>query len=88
MKPICAACNLFFRPKKNGVYFEEGMPVSSATDSGWTSYKLWVGDLWECRSCGAQIIVGVPHTPVAEHYQPGYRERVAKIHCDRRIDDC
>lgn len=135
MKPICANCNMFFRVKRNGEYFEERMPgpdgakreVAHAEGmhcglcgegqpchghplleleerlhgiepsrprlkpgglEGWQSYKLWVGDLWECRGCGAQVIVGVPPNPIAEHYQPGYRQQVASLAATRRIDDC
>lgn len=95
MKPICANCNLFFRPKKTGVYFEEGMPAPGARALGdgqydrWASYKLWVGDLWECRACQAQIIVGVsPAGPISEHYKPDYHALRERLGVTRRIDDC
>lgn len=55
---------------------------------GWESYKLWVGDLWQCPGCGAEIIVGVPPNPIREHYQADYQEMVAKLGAERRIDDC
>jgi hypothetical protein len=79
-KPVCPKCGLFFRPKHNGYTFEEGKPypdgdkpVFYTEESGkvWTSYKLWRGDLWECRGCGVQIIIGALH-PVAEHFEPDY----------------
>jgi len=87
MKPVCVPCKLFYQPKKNGTYFEEGMPVNEHPPT-WSSYKLWVGDLWECAGCGAQIIVGVATEPVAEHYQPKYKSLVAKTNPLLRVDDC
>ncbi len=35
---------------------------------GWHPYKLWLGDLWRCRGCGHEIIVGTGANPVAEAY--------------------
>lgn len=88
MKPICVKCELFYRVKKNGVRFEEGMPTTSEPGAPWEPYKLWVGDLWECRGCGDRIIVGVAPAPLAEHYQPDYAERVAREGSLFRVDDC
>ena len=53
MKPVCVKCRLFYRPKKNGAYFEEGMPTTEVGVKLWRSYKLWAGDLWQCRGCGS-----------------------------------
>lgn len=78
MKPVCVPCQRFYRPKKNGVRFVEGMPIENSAKSGrvepekWTPYKAWNGDLWECPDCGAQIISGVAGSPVAEHYQKDF----------------
>lgn len=82
VKPACPKCGLFYRPKKNGQSFEEGKPFNDETPvryrtldgTEWTSYKLWRGDLWECRGCGAEVIIGVIAGPVREHYQPEYKE--------------
>ncbi len=84
MKPVCANCQLFFQVEKNGFYFEEGMP----TESGYQSYKLWVGDLWKCRGCGAQIVVGVSQGSIAEHYHPDYSEKLQQFNPNFRVDDC
>jgi hypothetical protein len=57
--------------------------------AGWQPYKLWVGDVWECRGCGAQVIVGVPPNPLAEHFDSEYAKRVAQVGgVKRHIDDC
>ena len=58
------------------------------TASGWGPYKLWNGDLYECEGCGAQIVVGIAHQPLSEHYQPDYAATVAIHRPLCRIDDC
>lgn len=111
MKPVCVPCGLFFRMKKQGFYFEEGMPGPGAADRlvvkrdddppfdgttrvlpgplhGWQSYKLWVGDLWECRGCGAQILAGFGQGPLSEHYKPDYQATRERLGVTLRIDDC
>jgi uncharacterized protein with PIN domain len=45
---VCAKCNQQLRPKKNGVEFIEtsqGEPI-----------RLYSADLWECQSCGAEML--------------------------------
>jgi hypothetical protein len=98
MKPICVHCERFMRPKRNGIYFLEGKPWGGDVEwnqkhgkdaTGWTPYKLWAGDLWMCPTCGTQIIVGVPATPIAEHYQPEFAAAVARTGADRLlVKDC
>jgi hypothetical protein len=88
MKPICVPCKLFFRAEKNGYYFEEGMPTTSDRNGPWQSYKLWSGDLWRCRGCGAEIIVGTGANPMAEHYQSDYAAKIERYQPEIRVDDC
>lgn len=81
-KPICVPCGLFFRPEHNGFVAEEGKPypdpdgkpIRYIEESGvvWTGYKLWRGDKWMCRGCGARIMVGFAGNPIREHYQADY----------------
>lgn len=84
-KPVCVKCGLFFRVKKNGAPFIESMP---SFGEAWVPYKLWMGDLWECRGCGAQIIVGMGINPIAEHYQPDFKAQVEKYTPIVKVDDC
>jgi hypothetical protein len=91
----CATCFKFFRVKKMGVAFEEGMPVSAAAFSDaaqkedWRPYKLWMADLCECPGCGAKILITGPgQRPVAEHYQAGYQETRQRLAPLGRVDDC
>jgi hypothetical protein len=46
-----------------------------------------MGDLWECRGCGAEIIVGVGADAIAEHYQPDYSARARSFQPVVRVDD-
>lgn len=92
MKPICVKCSRFYKPKKNGKWFIEGMPKSNHAPPGvgfpelWTPYKLWTGDLWECPECGNEIIVGVPQVPISEHYEPEFAELSKRA--DYQVNDC
>lgn len=93
-KPVCVPCQRFFRPKKNGFGWIEGMPIDNDTAPGteqpenWRPYKVWMSDLWECQGCGSQIVVGHGGQPLAEHYQPEF-ERVVSDHDARlQVNDC
>jgi len=94
MKPICVSCRRFFRAKKIGYYFIEGMPKGNDAPPGnaepekWSPYKLWVGDLWECEGCFDQIVVGTGLHPIAEHYQAGFAERIKTLGADFQVNDC
>ena len=94
MKPICVKCQLFYRPKKNGVTFIEGMPIGSNVAPGlaephrWRPYKLWMADLWECRGCGHALIVGAGHEPISEHYKPDFDDKVKAYGTTLQINDC
>lgn len=95
MKPICVPCQRFFRPKKNGFYFIEGMPTENRALAGtsepekWKPYKVWSGDLWRCQGCGATIVVGTGHNPLAEHYQDDFDQKVASYGAAQlQVNDC
>ncbi len=94
MKPICVPCQRFYRPKKNGTFFIEGMPREGGAQPGkrepekWGDYKLWCGDLWVCEDCGSEVIVGVGSVPVAEHYQDGFAKMKMAYNPSIKINDC
>ena len=95
MKPVCVPCERFYRPKKNGFAFTEGMPKEGNPRAGlaepdrWQPYKLWMGDLWECPDCGHQIISGVGHTPLAEHYEDNFSTRQKSFGAEQLlVKDC
>jgi len=93
-KPICVKCGLFYKPKKCGVTWEEGFPQTirvfgAQEQTEWVPYKLWVGDLMECRGCGDQIISGHGHSPIAEQHYPNYADIVARFSpVFVRVNDC
>lgn len=97
-KPVCVPCQRFFRHKRNGFSFVEGMPVGGDPDNPappgteaperWRPYKLWNADLMECRGCGAQIVVGFAAQPVSEHYKPGFDEEVKRHGATLQVNDC
>lgn len=95
MKPICVPCQRFFRPKKTGFYFIEGMPTKTGAQAGtaepesWVPYKLWVGDLWECQGCGATVVVGVGKGSLAEHFQEDFEDIVKRLGAGQlQVNDC
>jgi hypothetical protein len=97
MKPICFTCRRFFRCKKSGVYFTESMPTNGerlpkpglAEPHNWQPYKVWVGDLWHCNSCGAEIISGVGFGPIAERHHDHFEQLRQRVRADLvNINDC
>lgn len=74
-KPACLKCQRFYRPKKNGFMWVEGMPAENGAPPGteapdqWKPYKIWHSDLYECQGCGHQLITGHGRTPISEHYK-------------------
>lgn len=95
MKPICVPCQRFFRCTKTGLYFTEGMPNHNGAEPGtaepenWGPYKVWSGDEYTCRGCGAVVIVGVGRDRIAEHYEPDFADIQKKLGADKfQVNDC
>jgi len=95
VKPVCVPCQRFYRVTKTGFYFEEmapkhnGRPHPGTEAPGeWEPYKLWAGDLYECEGCGSQIVVGVGHSPLAEHYENDYTGKLARFGATLQVNDC
>lgn len=95
MKPVCAPCRRFFRPKRNGFYFIEGMPTVNDAKPGnaepekWKPYKLWQGDLWECPDCNSTIVVGTGMRPVAVQHQEDFPEKLVSFGATQlQVNDC
>ena len=93
-KPVCVKCQRFYRPKKNGYSFVEGMPKYNGAPPGtiepdsWQPYKLWHADLWQCQGCGHEIVVGAGCDPIAEHYQPDFAKAVTVFGATLQVNDC
>ena len=95
LKPICVKCARFYRPKRNGYNFTEGMPVGTGTKPGhemadrWKPYKRWSGDLWECLGCGHELLSGVGMQPIAIQHQPDFEAKRKSFRCDQfQVNDC
>lgn len=95
MKPICVPCQRFFRAKKNGFYFIEGMPKSGRPLPGtdeperWQPYKLWSGDLYECEGCGAQIVAGFGSGPIRVKHEADFTETAIRLGATQlQVNDC
>ncbi len=97
MKPICVPCQRFFRMKKTGFYFTEGMPADgqqrplagTAEPDKWKPYKIWSGDRWECEGCGAIIVSGCAQQPVSEHFEEDFAHYMRTLKADQlQVNDC
>lgn len=97
MKPICVPCCRFYRPKKTGYFFTEGMPADGerrpkpgkAEPEKWQPYKIWSGDLWECPDCKVAIVVGVGLMPVAERHHDDFPKTRINLSADLfQVNDC
>ena len=83
MKPICAKCEVFFRPDENGTSFIEGFG-----DGRRKPYKLWLGDRWKCPLCEAVIIVGTGERPPAVPHEEDFDRLRKHLEPKYFIDDC
>ena len=91
-KPICVQCQTFYRPKKNGIVVLEQMPMKTGAEPGtidptaWEPYKIWLADLYECNSCGMELITGFGANPACEHYEPRFAEAMKYV--THTVNDC
>lgn len=96
MKPICVPCQRFYRPKRTGYYFVEGMPKVNGALPGkaepelWQPYKLWAGDLYACPDCGSEVVVGMGERSLSEHFMPEFQAQVLSLAGDDYllVKDC
>jgi len=51
MRPICMKCKIVMRCKKNEIVVKD-------PEAGGFPSTYWIGDLWECPTCGAEIATG------------------------------
>lgn len=90
MRPICAKCRAFMRPKRNGVYWTETLTEKRQTvkpseffkPENFKPYKVWAGDLWNCLGCETEIIIGVPSRPIVEHFEANFAEIQKELGAD------
>ncbi len=94
LKPICVDCRRFFKPKKTGYYFTEGMPITNGVRPGiadaalWKPYKVWSGDIYECDGCHKTIIVGIGLKPVSQQHHEDFHAVREKLDARFQVNDC
>lgn len=93
MMIVCIDCGKFFHPYKNGVVFEEGMPVNGSSyqrpeEMEWKSYKLWRCDELECPKCGKHILGGVAHYPMGVQHELHYKALRDALEVRVFVKDC
>lgn len=95
LKPICVPCQRFFRMQKTGLHFTEGMPAGHRVPPGnsepdnWRPYKIWSGDVWLCKGCGATIIAGTGREPIAVQHEVTFQETARQLNAAQfQVNDC
>ena len=79
MRPICATCRLFYKPRLNGYIFCEMVPETFKGKTTYKPYRIWSGDLWECTRCKNQLISGFGKEPISEHFDEDFQDRMNDV---------
>jgi hypothetical protein len=74
-RPFCPDCKTRFRCKKNEVAIRYGNEDQPERQDG----SVLVGDLWECPSCGFEIVIGWAYQPWDPNLCPNDRERILQV---------
>jgi hypothetical protein len=94
LKPICVSCGTFFKPLKTGISVMEMMQKREGAVAGkvgiedWKPYKIWQADLYMCRSCGMEIVIGAGMRPIVEHYMPEFEQELKHHPPEVTVNDC
>ena len=75
----CASCQTYYAARQNGVYVLETM------DDG-TPYKVWQADLYECPSCGHQLVAGYAGQALAVKHEDNFNFYLEQV--DVTINGC
>lgn len=67
---VCVPCGVSYRPERNG---QDALEIVAGQP-----YRLWESDKWKCPSCGHEILTGFGRTPVSEHFERDFEERVSR----------
>jgi hypothetical protein len=73
MAPACLACKVEMRCVKTGAFVE--------LVSDGSAYQVWSGDVFECPSCGAQVVAQYGRSPVVESHEPHYATVAERAIC-------
>lgn len=79
MKTVCVECEREMQMLKAGVYvFEMAKAVDCNTYTGGI-YKIWNSDSMTCLTCHKTIVTGFSRSPIMEHFQDGFKEKVQQL---------
>ena len=70
-RPVCVACQVELRPKKNAIL------ACSRIRSRPTA--IWNADLWKCSRCGYEVILGFAALPFIYHYEADFKKYLKKV---------
>lgn len=68
VRPICVPCAAEMFCVKNGYVF--------VTMADLAPYEVHSGDMWQCPTCGHQILSGFGTGPLAQHFESHFGEEV------------
>jgi len=65
-----------------------GVQVPQGTEAPemWEPYQIWHSDLWECKGCGSEIVVGHCGSPISRDYMEDF-ERTLTL-SQSVVNDC
>lgn len=69
---VCVRCEKEMKPEKNGIYVEEHTHLGGP-------YRIWMAELYKCRSCNIEIVTGFGRIPIANHPEPNYAEEQKRV---------
>jgi len=69
----CVKCKTYLAIAKNGVIVLETM------EDGFTPYKIWMADLFQCPDCDYQLISGFGFNCISEHYLPEFKDWLDQV---------
>lgn len=77
-RPVCAKCEKEMEVVQNGVGVEDM--------ADWGPCQIWDADLYKCRQCGHEAVLGFGSNPISYHNDPNFqKERLRYIEKTRLI---
>ena len=74
--PVCVKCARKMKPEKNSVtvcgYYQD------------RPQEIWNADLWKCRYCGYEVIIGFGYRPYTSIYEKDFERELKKV--DYRVN--
>lgn len=71
-RPVCVKCQREMECLKNEVGVVD-------THKNHDYDELWLADMWECKKCGNEIVMGFGRAPIADATLEKYQEWIAGL---------